>query len=43
MVYLFQISLAIHREKNGHIAPLQNYLFIKLQSLFDQEQVHGGF
>ena len=43
MVYLFQVFMAIHIEKNGHIAPLQKCLNINLLSLFDQEQVQGGF
>ena len=42
MVYLFQVFKAIHREKIGHIAPLQNYLFIDVLSLFDRENIQGG-
>ena len=31
------------QRKIGHIAPLQNKLNINLLSLFDQEQIRGGF
>ena len=42
MVYLFQVFMPIHIEKIGHIAPLQNCLYINILSPFDQEQVQGG-
>ena len=41
-VYIFQVFMAIHNRKFGHIAPLQNKLFINLLSLFDMENIQGG-
>ena len=35
--------MAVHNEKIGHIAPLQNYLFRNILSPFDQEEIQGGF
>ena len=40
---LFQVFMAHRREKNGHIAPLQKCLIKDILSLFDKEQVQGGF
>ena len=38
-----QVFMTHRREKNGHIAPLQKCLIKDILSLFDKEQVQGGF
>ena len=42
-VYIFQVFMAIHNRKFGHIAPLQNKLNINPLSPFDMENIQGGF